>query len=186
MPDTYPPARDERVGPSIVNPLARRRGKFAKPLRVAHPGERCRTLFPEFLLACVPTDGLLSLGERAAVHAAQAPAFVAWLGALIAGELSRRQDTPWRGLPRVAAPIIPSDQSGPGAQVLRGLFLHFDAWSQVNASGAAQVADLLAAVADLANHGAAEAGRVANEPAFTPGSAAKPSAHEQGEAPHVR
>jgi hypothetical protein len=53
----------------------------------------------------------------------------------------------------VAVPVIPSDQTGPTAEVLRELFLQFDSRSQEDAPGAAEVADLLAALTALAKHG---------------------------------
>jgi hypothetical protein len=51
--------------------------------------------------------------------------------------------------------MIPSDQTGPTAEVLRELFLQFDSLSQENAPGAEEVADLLAALTVLAKHGSA-------------------------------
>jgi hypothetical protein len=146
------PEHEKHADSPPVNPQANISDKFPNALRIAHPGERCRTLFPEFLLACVPREGLLSLGERAGAHGSQAPALVAWLEALISEELSRRQETPWRGLPKVAVPPLPNDQSGPSAQVLHELYLHFDARPQGNASDAAAIADLLAALTSLASY----------------------------------
>lgn len=155
MPDTSIPHHGEDVKSSLIDRQARRRVKPVRPARFEHPGQRCRTLFPEILLASVPGDGLLTLGERATACAEQAPILVTWLGTLIAEELSRRLETPWRLLPLVARPMIPSDQSTSSAQVLRELFVQFDSWSQSNVPGAAEVADLLAALTSVTKHGSA-------------------------------
>jgi hypothetical protein len=152
MPDTSSLPHDKQVQPSRINRQALKRVKPTHPLQVAHPGDRCRTLFPEFLLACVPSAGLLSLGERVAVGANLAPTIGTWLGTLISDELSRRLETPWRRLPVVGAPLIPGDQSGPSALALRELFLQFDSWSPEQVPGAAEVADLLAALTALVDH----------------------------------
>lgn len=151
MPDTPFSPHDDQVQPARSDRQALKRVKPTKPLWVAHAGDRCRTLFPEFLLACVPSAGLLSLGERVAVGADRAPTMGTWLGALISDELSRRLETPWRRLLFVVAPLIPGDQGGPSAQVLRELFLQFDSGSSDQVEGAAEVADLLAALTALVN-----------------------------------
>jgi len=151
MPETprYPHLLE--IDPHAVTRLARRREKHSNPFREAHSGERCRTLFPELLLAGVSDDGLERLGRRAAARADEAPTIAVWLHGVIAKELSRRVDVPLRALPLVAMPLIPISEIGPTAQVLRELFLQFDSWSRESAPGAAEVADLLAALSSLAS-----------------------------------
>jgi hypothetical protein len=151
MPETPRDPHQFEIDPSAANRHARRRAKPSNPFREPHSGEGCRTLFPELLLAGVSDDGLANLGERAAARAAEAPAMAVWLHGMIAQELSRRVEVPLRGLPVVTMPLIPIAESGPTAQVLRELFLQFDSWSRERAPGAAEVADLLAALTSLAS-----------------------------------
>lgn len=143
----HPP--DAQADLDGANRYARRRAERAKPLREAYLGAQCRTLFPELLLAGVPEAALVSLGDGAAARAHEAPTMVNWLAALIAGELSRRVDAAWRRLPVVAPPQIPSDEGAQSLQLLGELFLRFDSRSPETAPGAAEVADLLAAITSM-------------------------------------
>lgn len=151
MPETPQDPHQLEIDPHAVDRHARRRAKHSNPFREGHSGEGCRTLFPELLLAGVSDDGLASLGKRTAARADEAPTIAIWLHGVIAKELSRRVEVPLRGLPVVAMPLIPSEESGPTAHVLRELFLQFDSWSRESAPGAAEVADLLAALSSLAS-----------------------------------
>jgi hypothetical protein len=151
MPVTPRDLHELDIDPHSVDRHARRRAKHSNPFREAHSGEGCRTLFPELLLAGVSDDGLANLGKRTAARADQAPTIAVWLHGVIAKELSRRTEMPLRGLPVVAMPLIPNAEIGPTAQVLREMFLQFDSWSRDSAPGAAEVADLLAALSSLAS-----------------------------------